>query len=145
MEVGTALHSTVVINESQIVDVLRRVDEPELRRDIVSLDMVREVRIESTRSGTGVVVVVAAKVDDDPIGDELADEIGAVVGAVPGVDGVRVTWPDGWGLVRASNTTPVLVLRVEGTSEAALERIRAECMAALVAVKPDARVEAAAH
>lgn len=92
VEVGTALHSTVVINESQIVDVLRRVDEPELRRDIVSLDMVREVRIESTRSGTGVVVVVAAKVDDDPIGDELADEIGAVVGAVPGVDGVRVTF-----------------------------------------------------
>ena len=61
------------------------------------------------------------------------------------IDGVRVEYDDGFGLVRASNTTPVLVLRFEGTSEAALERIRAECMAALVAVKPDARVEAAAH
>ena len=61
------------------------------------------------------------------------------------IDGVRVEYDDGFGLVRASNTTPVLVLRFEGTSEAALERIRTECMAALVAVKPDARVEAAAH
>ena len=61
------------------------------------------------------------------------------------IDGVRVEYDDGFGLVRASNTTPVLVLRFEGTSEAALERIRAECMAALVAVKPGARVEAAAH
>ncbi|MNC66440.1 Phosphomannomutase/phosphoglucomutase [compost metagenome] len=32
---------------------------------------------------------------------------------------------DGWGLVRASNTTPVLVLRFEGNDEAALERIQA--------------------
>jgi len=61
------------------------------------------------------------------------------------IDGVRVEYDDGFGLVRASNTTPVLVLRFEGTSEAALERIRAECMSALLAVKPDARVEAAAH
>ncbi|WP_432697024.1 phosphomannomutase/phosphoglucomutase [Marinobacterium sp. YM272] len=40
------------------------------------------------------------------------------------IDGLRVDYPDGWGLVRASNTTPVLVLRFEAESEAALERIR---------------------
>ena len=34
-------------------------------------------------------------------------------------------YPDGWGLVRASNTTPVLVLRFEGNDTAALERIQA--------------------
>ena len=61
------------------------------------------------------------------------------------IDGLRVEYDDGFGLIRGSNTTPVLVLRFEGTSEAALERIRAECMAALRAVKPDAQVEAAAH
>ena len=61
------------------------------------------------------------------------------------IDGVRVEYDDGFGLVRASNTTPVLVLRFEGTSEAALARIQAECMAALRAVKPDAQVAAAAH
>jgi phosphomannomutase/phosphoglucomutase len=37
------------------------------------------------------------------------------------LDGVRITFPEGWGLLRASNTQPVLVLRFEATSEAALE------------------------
>ena len=43
-------------------------------------------------------------------------------------DGVRVILPDGWGLVRASNTQPILVLRFEADSEEALERIRAMVM-----------------
>jgi phosphomannomutase/phosphoglucomutase len=41
------------------------------------------------------------------------------------VDGVRVTFPDGWGLVRASNTQPLLVLRFEATSERRLGEIAA--------------------
>ena len=61
------------------------------------------------------------------------------------IDGVRVEYDDGFGLVRASNTTPVLVLRFEGTSPEALARIQADCMAALRAVKPDAQVATAAH
>ena len=61
------------------------------------------------------------------------------------IDGVRVEYDDGFGLVRASNTTPVLVLRFEGTSAESLARIEADCMAALRAVKPDAQVQAAAH
>ncbi len=40
------------------------------------------------------------------------------------IDGVRVLFPDGWGLIRASNTQPALVLRFEATSESALQRIR---------------------
>ncbi|MAZ44241.1 MAG: phosphomannomutase/phosphoglucomutase [Legionellales bacterium] len=40
------------------------------------------------------------------------------------IDGLRVEWPDGWGLVRVSNTTPCLVLRFEADSESALERIK---------------------
>jgi phosphomannomutase/phosphoglucomutase len=42
------------------------------------------------------------------------------------IDGVRMAFPDGWGLIRASNTQPVLVLRFEATSEAALESYRRE-------------------
>jgi phosphomannomutase len=61
------------------------------------------------------------------------------------IDGVRVEYDDGFGLVRASNTTPVLVLRFEGKTPEALARIEADCMAALRAVKPDARVQSAAH
>ena len=41
------------------------------------------------------------------------------------VDGVRVNFPDGWGLVRASNTQPALVTRFEATSEKRLAEIRA--------------------
>ena len=41
------------------------------------------------------------------------------------VDGVRVLFPDGWGLVRASNTQPVLVLRFEARSPERLQEIRA--------------------
>lgn len=42
------------------------------------------------------------------------------------LDGVRITFPDGWGLLRASNTQPVLVLRFESSTADALERNRAE-------------------
>lgn len=41
------------------------------------------------------------------------------------IDGARVEFPDGWGLVRASNTQPVLVTRFEATSQARLDEIRA--------------------
>jgi phosphomannomutase / phosphoglucomutase len=42
------------------------------------------------------------------------------------LDGVRITFPEGWGLLRASNTQPVLVMRFEATSEKALAAYRAE-------------------
>jgi phosphomannomutase / phosphoglucomutase len=45
---------------------------------------------------------------------------------VSDVDGVRVLYGDGWGLIRASNTQPILVLRFEARSAARLEEIRAE-------------------
>jgi len=40
------------------------------------------------------------------------------------IDGMRVRFPDGWGLLRASNTQPALVLRFEATSQGRLEEIR---------------------
>ncbi len=61
------------------------------------------------------------------------------------IDGLRVDWPDGFGLIRASNTTPVLVLRFEGHTPEALHRIEAQMLALLRSVKPDAVVGAAAH
>lgn len=42
------------------------------------------------------------------------------------IDGLRVEYADGFGLARASNTTPVIVLRFEADNEAALERIKAD-------------------
>jgi phosphomannomutase/phosphoglucomutase len=54
------------------------------------------------------------------------------------IDGVRVEYADGFGLARASNTTPVVVLRFEADDAAALARIQDEFRRALLAVKPDA-------
>ncbi|HSP57483.1 MAG TPA: phosphomannomutase/phosphoglucomutase [Halomonas sp.] len=53
------------------------------------------------------------------------------------LDGIRVDYPDGWGLCRASNTTPVLVLRFEGKSEAALARVQRRFADALSRVAPE--------
>ncbi|RMF70069.1 MAG: phosphomannomutase/phosphoglucomutase [Alphaproteobacteria bacterium] len=50
------------------------------------------------------------------------------------VDGVRVVMKEGWWLVRASNTQPVLVARIEGRDEAALERLESDLRAALASV-----------
>jgi phosphomannomutase/phosphoglucomutase len=47
------------------------------------------------------------------------------------IDGVRIPFEDGWALVRASNTQPVIVLRFEASSEKSLQKIRSEVEAAL--------------
>ncbi len=56
------------------------------------------------------------------------------------IDGVRVDYPDGWGLCRASNTTPVLVLRFEAENEAALARIKQIFRGQLSALAPDVEI-----
>lgn len=61
------------------------------------------------------------------------------------IDGLRVEYTDGFGLIRPSNTTPVLVLRFEGHTQAALERIQHDMLAQLKRVKPDATFAASAH
>jgi len=52
------------------------------------------------------------------------------------IDGVRADWPDGWGLVRASNTTPVLVLRFDADDEKALKRIQTVFRGQLLLLNP---------
>ena len=57
------------------------------------------------------------------------------------IDGVRAEYADGFGLARASNTTPVIVLRFEADNAKALKRIRKEFKTALKAVWPGIKVE----
>lgn len=52
------------------------------------------------------------------------------------LDGLRADWPDGWGLVRASNTTPVLVLRFDAENMEALKRVQNLFRAQLLAINP---------
>ena len=75
----------------------------------------------------------------------LAADTFAAPAQISTIDGLRVDWPDGFGLIRASNTTPVLVLRFEGQTPEALARIEAAMLALLHRVKPGAQVGSAAH
>ncbi|MDH4449225.1 MAG: phosphomannomutase/phosphoglucomutase [Rhodoferax sp.] len=61
------------------------------------------------------------------------------------VDGLRVDWPDGFGLLRASNTTPVLVMRCEGHTPQALARIQALLMEWVHRSQPDATLLETSH
>jgi phosphomannomutase/phosphoglucomutase len=54
------------------------------------------------------------------------------------IDGLRVEYPDGFGLARASNTTPVIVLRFEADNQAALRRIQEDFRRVLSAAAPQA-------
>jgi phosphomannomutase/phosphoglucomutase len=55
------------------------------------------------------------------------------------IDGLRADWEDGWGLVRASNTTPILVLRFEADNKEALARIKDDFRAHLAQVAPEVK------
>jgi phosphomannomutase len=76
---------------------------------------------------------------------KVASQHFAAPAEISDIDGLRVDWPDGFGLIRASNTTPVLVLRFEGHTEDALHRIEHDMLALLKTVKPDAALQSAAH
>lgn len=57
------------------------------------------------------------------------------------VDGVRLLFPDGWGLVRSSNTQPILVLRAEAETEEGLKRIKSELERALKLAASELQIE----
>lgn len=69
--------------------------------------------------------------------DKLAREGDFGEGIKTTLDGIRVDYQDGWGLCRASNTTPALVMRFEGKNDAALARIRTVFNNALKRAAPD--------
>ena len=56
------------------------------------------------------------------------------------IDGLRVEYDDGFGLARASNTTPLVVLRFEADDDAALARIQREFRRVIAEVRPDAKL-----
>jgi len=90
---------------AQLADVPRTVTTPEIRVDCpddIKFDVVRRVTERFRRTHS-----------------------------ILDVDGVRVLFPEGWGLVRASNTQPVLVLRFEATTQQLLDEYRKETEAAV--------------
>jgi phosphomannomutase/phosphoglucomutase len=76
-----------------------------------------EIKVETTDQAKFAIIDALKK-----ILDARKTELG--IRDIVTIDGVRVIFDDGWGLVRASNTTPILVTRFEAVSPEALERIR---------------------
>lgn len=60
--------------------------------------------------------------------------------ALTTIDGLRADFEDGWGLVRASNTTPSLIMRFEANTEASLNRIKEEFRTLMRKVDPNVRL-----
>lgn len=81
--------------------------------DIPRTYVTTEMRIETEESRKFPLVQAATRY--------FKDELGLNVNTI---DGARIEFPDGWGLLRASNTSPVLVMRCEATTKRRLEAIR---------------------
>lgn len=94
--------------------------------DAVSTPELKVAVEEGTQHAQVALIVASAQVEDS-----------AFSGArISTIDGLRADFSDGWGLVRASNTTPVLVLRFEANDEVALERIKGVFREQLLQVLP---------
>ena len=111
---------------ARLIEILSTTD-PDLDNHLAALPQTvstPEIKLEST--------------DETKFGliSRLAVEAQFGEGKMTTLDGVRVDFPDGWGLVRASNTTPNLVLRFEADNDAALARIQTLFRDQLVAVDP---------
>ena len=85
---------------------------------------------------------ITLNLDSEGINHLLVEKVAAVSdqfadAKLTMIDGVRVDFSDGWGLVRASNTTPSLVFRFEADSQDALSRIAAQFKTVLLSIDPD--------
>ena len=61
-------------------------------------------------------------------------------GKITDIDGMRIDFSDGWGLVRASNTTPSLVIRFEADNEEAMENIQTQFRQLMYQIKPNIKL-----
>lgn len=94
--------------------------------DAVSTPELKVAVEEGTQHAQVALIVAAAQVEESPF----------AAARISTIDGLRADFSDGWGLVRASNTTPVLVLRFEANDEVALERIKGVFRDQLLQVLP---------
>jgi len=90
-----------VITEQSVLDALRAVRDPDLHRDIVSLNFVRDLSIDGGRVAFTIELTTPAC----PVKDQMRDQARAIVAALPGVADVQVTMT---ASVRAASARPRL-------------------------------------
>ncbi|MBU0515395.1 MAG: phosphomannomutase, partial [Proteobacteria bacterium] len=107
-------YDDAIYASARLLEILSAIDEPlsSLLADVPVRYTTPEIRVECP----------------DDIKFRVVEKVAAIARArgleFIDVDGVRLTFPDGWGLVRASNTQPVLVLRFEAPTEERANEIR---------------------
>ncbi len=79
-----------MITKEEVLDALQTVQDPELGQDLVSLDMIRDVRIEGDRVSFAVVLTTPAC----PLGMEFQERCEEAVRRLPGVQDVAITMTD---------------------------------------------------
>ena len=81
------------------------------------------------------IFIAVDETDKFAIIDELTEIMQFEDGSISTIDGIRIDFADGWGLIRASNTSPSLTLRFEADDEACLSRIQGEFRTHLKSVR----------
>jgi phosphomannomutase/phosphoglucomutase len=89
-----------------------------------------------SRISTPEIIVEMAEGESHRFIEQLQANVEFVGGKLSNVDGVRVDYPTGWGLVRASNTVPGLTLRFEATTKEELEHIKQQFIQQMLQIKP---------
>lgn len=107
--------------------------------EILSIDLrkSRQIFAELPDSLNTPEVLIAARNAHEVMARILADTSHFKDGKVITIDGLRVEYRDGWGLVRASNTTDNLTMRFEADNEEALQRIANKFKGAVLAAEPE--------
>lgn len=112
---------------ARLLEILSAHDDPGAVLEALPQDIsTPELKIEMQEGEPHALIATLQKQGRFPSASELIT-----------IDGVRAEYADGFGLARPSNTTPVVVLRFEAETDAALERIKNEFRQALTALKPD--------
>ncbi|ACR27940.1 phosphomannomutase/phosphoglucomutase [Burkholderia glumae] len=115
---------------ARLLEILARVADPSaLLNGLPNAESTPELQLK-LEEGENVALIEALRANAKFDG---ADEVVTI-------DGLRVEYPDGFGLARSSNTTPVVVLRFEANTAEALARIQDDFRRALTAAKPDAKL-----
>ncbi len=89
-----------------------------------------------SRISTPEIIVEMAEGESHRFIEQLQANVEFVGGKLSNVDGIRVDYPQGWGLVRASNTVPGLTLRFEANSKEELEHIKQQFIQQMLQIKP---------
>ncbi|HLU77941.1 MAG TPA: phosphomannomutase/phosphoglucomutase [Burkholderiaceae bacterium] len=115
---------------ARLLEILSAFDNPSAELEALPQDVsTPELKIEMQEGEPHALIAALQKEGDFPSARELIT-----------IDGVRAEYEDGFGLARPSNTTPVVVLRFEAETEAALARIKEEFRQALTRLKPGLRL-----